>query len=70
MADLAQLHPQIQCYTQGGRSYYRCTSCGEDFASYRQGADVSGWLGHRINARYEEHLREKHPEGVAPSSPK
>jgi hypothetical protein len=69
VAETAQLHEQIDCYAQGGRSYYRCKSCGKDFVSFRQGMDVSGWLGHRINRRYEEHVREHHSQVQTPSDP-
>lgn len=70
MADPVRLHEQIACYTQGGRSYYRCNACGKDFVSFPQGMEIGGWLGHRINRRFQEHARERHPAtGVGPARP-
>jgi hypothetical protein len=64
MTSPVQLDPQIDTYSQGGRTYYRCRACGEDFFSFRQGGDASGWLGLRINRRYNDHVSERHPGSV------
>ena len=62
MANQAKLHEQIHWQSQGGRNYYQCKVCGKDFVSYPQGNDFSGWLGHKINQKYEEHVLARHAD--------
>jgi hypothetical protein len=68
MTNPAKLNEKVHVHTQGGRAYFQCKVCGKDFVSYQQGIDYSGWLGLKINQKYKDHVRMRHPELKDPSS--